>query len=447
MRSLLLVALAAAVVFIPLRSIGMDMSNRRFVTPMMFGAVGDGISDDTYALQLAIDNATRIDLDGKKYRTTSTLTIPSNRIVRGRNGIIISESRDIAMKVIGQNISLSNFELDGSNSTSHGIFLTSKASSVELKGLDIHHFMGTENDQANGIYCASGARKFRITGCKISEIDAPQNGQVGDIYGSCQGILVMKVSDCTIDNCTFEDVSSMEDGDCIQVYAGKTGDNRWNVSDVKIIKCNFYNIWHRAIKIQASGCTISDCKVNSDITRRPIRAFGIIGDNCVVEGCYCSLAYAIHAISIVGDKNVVRNNALSIDLDKSFTAELAKQNADVIYCLGEGCLIKGNKISGSYLGIFSPNPGNNLTISKNTIQHSVLRGIRIYGNGNNTISITDNIIQNCDIGIELTPGPGVRIQNNEFANSRYMMNVLGKENTCVMSKNKSNGLKTHISAN
>ena len=51
-----------------------------FATPEMYGAVGDGVTDDTAAIQTAVDNNNRVRLaDNKTYRITKSIVL--------RNGV------------------------------------------------------------------------------------------------------------------------------------------------------------------------------------------------------------------------------------------------------------------------------------------------------------------------------------------------------------------------
>jgi polygalacturonase len=59
-----------------------------------FGAVGDGVADDTAAIQAALNsNARTIHLiGGQTYKVTSSITIPANKIVVGNGATITTAS-------------------------------------------------------------------------------------------------------------------------------------------------------------------------------------------------------------------------------------------------------------------------------------------------------------------------------------------------------------------
>ena len=70
--------------------------NKPFVTPEMFGAKGDGATDDTLAVQEAIDSGLSVRLINSYYLTSSLRIQESNRSLIGYNGAsLISESGNI----------------------------------------------------------------------------------------------------------------------------------------------------------------------------------------------------------------------------------------------------------------------------------------------------------------------------------------------------------------
>ena len=86
-----------------------------FTTPIVYGAVGDGVTDDTDAfINMLADGAKYIDLVGKKYLLTKNLTLDIKHI---KNGEILTNNttsilNDAFLTFTGSNINIENISVN-----------------------------------------------------------------------------------------------------------------------------------------------------------------------------------------------------------------------------------------------------------------------------------------------------------------------------------------------
>jgi len=87
-----------------------------YVTPEQYGAVGDGVTDDKTALQLAINSGKGVFLGSKTYLISDSILLPSNAKVfgLGAKSIIKTNRNRPALVIGGDNIQLTTFWLQGS---------------------------------------------------------------------------------------------------------------------------------------------------------------------------------------------------------------------------------------------------------------------------------------------------------------------------------------------
>lgn len=83
---------------------------KEYVTPEMFGAVGDGTTDDSSAIQDALDSGKMVFLSDKNYKVNSTITMPQGGVLIGSGekhsfllgaGVILSATNQCLIKGIG----------------------------------------------------------------------------------------------------------------------------------------------------------------------------------------------------------------------------------------------------------------------------------------------------------------------------------------------------------
>jgi len=108
-----------------------------FVTPETYGAIGDGITDDTEAIQNMVNSGISIFIPEKTYKITSSVSVPlgCSIIGSGINSIINTTNNITMFNIIGNNVSISNLTFIGSNSGAlqTGIAVTGNAGFTLLR--------------------------------------------------------------------------------------------------------------------------------------------------------------------------------------------------------------------------------------------------------------------------------------------------------------------------
>jgi hypothetical protein len=88
----------------------------RFVTPQMFGAIGDGEADDTEAIQTAIDSGYDVFFPAGTYYTSSSITIAeSKRIFGVGDKSVLKSSADVALITTTKGIVVEHLRFEGEN--------------------------------------------------------------------------------------------------------------------------------------------------------------------------------------------------------------------------------------------------------------------------------------------------------------------------------------------
>lgn len=398
----------------------------------MWGARGNGQTDDTATVQQALDQASR---NGDTvYFPNGIYMINPQKPLRvgdrtklqgaGRSTIIRAGAGSFGWELIrasGQNIQISDITLDGNNRVNRVLVIGGGSSSVTVRNVLVTkatHSTDRRSEYYTGIVAGivvyGNSDSIDISESEISAINAV-NLTGGSLIA--RGIYVTTTwasaeraaKRVAISNNYIHDIGPADDGDGIY-YEAPDLDNQQGVKVGSTITGNrFDNCAKRAIKIYTNGMTISGNQVdNSYLNNNYYRGAS--------KGRLAPDMYS--AISLYGSDHVVENNIIG-GIGSYYAAIEVTSGMEVSHIT-----IQGNKIS----------MGDKSTITGTTAIR--LRNIRDFQILANTISNGEKGIwtwQNADSGlirdnvILLKKGGGIDL-------STYLRGYVQKNITCLNNK-------------
>ena len=192
----------------------------KFVTPQMFGAIGDGVADDTEAIQSALDSGEAVDLMGKTYRVSSSIVMKDGQSII--NGVL--EGNGAARGI--ECVSLDAFQ------------------KVTIRDITVRNF------SEYGIYLKRCKGSF-ISNCVVESIH-------GDSVA--RGICLEFCQHCVISDCTIHDIIAPNDADGVHFLHQDTIEAETFSGNV-VRNCVTYDCTKRHYKIQQCGVTLDGCKL------------------------------------------------------------------------------------------------------------------------------------------------------------------------------------------
>ncbi|WP_024529665.1 phage tail fiber domain-containing protein [Serratia fonticola] len=368
------------------------------LTTGAMGAIGDGVADDTAAVQLAID-------------TLATFTKSASLYLEGRckvSGLTIPPT--LSLTIIGNNPGGASYD------KSALIFTNTTGASIEVKGsacafVDFQ-MIGSSSDVAGGSDTTQTALLFN---------PGIENGYNCDAHVSGVGFLFFnKINDLRgrnlkLTNCTFSNSAWV-------VWIGTIGIPDFRGLDIK--NCRFHYV------AASAGSVASPLQASAIFIDPETKFF-----STHISGCYCdggkwfyvgSMAWAsisaCHLSAQQGGAFYVYNTSPSIGsifqkgviqactINGTNTANIANNLGSITVASGWGIDIVGNVINNAFKhGVY--NEVSNTVISDNTIKNAsftVNDGYYIFNSGNNT-QILNNRVINLGQGLG-TPAAAIRLE-------------------------------------
>ena len=359
-----------------------------FTTPFDFGAIGDGVADDSAALQSALNTGKVVQLPSAKYRLTQQLTIPQGGGLSGPGILLVTADIGRALFTQADHVTLDGFEIrktfvDGS----YGVGIAAEnVSQLTIRNVEISGYSARY-----GIHIVE-SDDFEVTGCYIH--DFMMNTTADMIQDSPAGLRITRSGHGIVSNNRIERIEVGPVGRAsISPLVPSYGPQKYQSDCITLQQSHHVVVSNNLLVTSGEGldmllsqsCTATN-NVISDIWFQGIKMLGV--SFCAVNGnflsdCYQGIGLAAHpAFNAEASANTVNGNVLrDIGSPGSF---------------GEASSIRSQEIPNGIHGILlaSPQGCRRNIITDNVIVDTQLvktteSGVK--GNGDSTNLVSGNV--------------------------------------------------------
>lgn len=355
-----------------------------YVTPLLFGAYGDGVHDDTDAVQNAINSGRHV-LINKNFIVKNTITIPSYTTIEFINNATIKytgseqkyvfEIQDGATRVTIKGdgrIDCNDIAMAISMKAYANGNVTTRVSYITIDGIGIV--------KAVNFATIKGGAYVRIKNCKLYGSDAAFNG----------GIII------TSNGNVFSELMSIEDN-------AISGSNKDVSPLIRLDSCNAINISGNDLNDNNGQCIFvktEDGQIyNTDIINNNFYSRGnyieLVGINSVIESTLISgNNFLLNAST--GNTAIILNGSVSKPLfntrilDNNFRKVISGENNNNVLAVDVqtnacGAITLGNN---AYTNVDMPQPRNEFTVWKNyDLQKTYRKSVTYDGSAEYTIQL------------------------------------------------------------
>lgn len=330
------------------------------VTPEMAGAVPDDATSDqaplAAALAVAASSGRAVRLGGT-YLVSDTLLVGAD--LDGRGGTLrATADAEAVLTVRADGVTISGLTVDGGARVPRPVRVVG-ATGTRLLGVTVRDFQDYADASyagfVAGIFVVDGATDTLVRDCRVSGGKSENSEVTRAIYAGDAALPAWAPIDgLLVENCVFEDLQSSTadpgaDSDAIQIQQDST-------ANVVLRGSVFRDVYKRAIKVQAPGVDVIDCRGEwTAAAGRISAAVAVYGSDVTVRNSTWNLYRATYGIVVgaagqaIEDVDIVDNRITFAGYDSGFGQDAIRAADATAYT---GLRVVNNRLGTGRYGIW-----------------------------------------------------------------------------------------------
>lgn len=393
---------------------GMQMS------PEDFGAVGDGVADDTEAWQLLLDScASIVCIAGSVYSISDELIVPSNRFINLNNAEIVQtvDQKVIFDADLTDRVQVWGGKLQGKSEASFVNSSVSRSVAIKASGasrLVVHHcdFNNFWYSPLSILTKAYGVafcnNRISGPGAAVLGVDINRRNCTGaticadyliaannDIYDTAQGLIVVESSShVLLDSNHIHDIIN-EHG----IYVDTS------VNHLTVMSNVIARVDGNGIKVQ-NYTSAGGTSTNILITGNNIHDVAAVGGDAIIVYNSVPDVTPLYSENVLIESNIINGVDIGNGINVRHCKNIAVSGNTINHCLTANSIFfsycekikfENNRIDGSYQSAIYGTNSTGLCVESNEIRNPATGGFATNNYGIYLTDMTDIVIRNNDV--------------------------------------------------